>query len=37
MSVGLLEMDIWSVLLQTEHGRVLMPKYAVDLYLLDPV
>ena len=34
--VELLEMDQWSLLLETERGRVLLPKHAVDAYLLDP-
>ena len=33
--VRLLEMDSWSLLLEVpEHGRVLLPKHAVDAYLL---
>jgi len=34
--VRLLEMDSWSLLLQTQQGRVLLPKHAVDAYLLEP-
>jgi len=34
--VTLLDMDTWSLLLETEQGRVLLPKHAVDAYLLDP-
>ena len=34
-SVRLLEMDSWSLLLEVpEQGRVLLPKHAVDAYLL---
>ncbi len=33
--VELLDMDQWSLLLETERGRVLLPKHAVDAYLLD--
>jgi len=29
-------MDQWSLLLETKRGRVLLPKHAVDAYLLDP-
>jgi hypothetical protein len=33
--VRLLEMDSWSLLLEVpEQGRVLLPKHAVDAYLL---
>lgn len=33
--VRLLEMDSWSLLLDVpDHGRVLLPKHAVDAYLL---
>ena len=35
-TVKLLEMDAWSLLLETEHGCVLLPKHTVDAYLLDP-
>ncbi len=34
--VELLEMDQWSLLLETERGRVLLPNHAVDADLLDP-
>ncbi len=33
--VRLVEMDTWSLLLETDQGRVLLPKHAVDLYLLE--
>jgi len=35
-TVKLLEMDAWNLLLETEHGCMLLPKHAVDAYLLDP-
>jgi len=35
-TVKLLEMDAWNLLLETERGCVLLPKHAVDAYLLDP-
>jgi len=34
--VKLLEMDQWSLLVETEQGKVLLPKHAVDAYLLGP-
>ncbi len=34
--VKLLDMDTWSLLVQTDQGRVLLPKHSVDAYLLDP-
>ncbi len=34
--VKLLDMDTWSRLVQSDQGRVLLPKHAVDVYLLDP-
>ncbi len=34
--VKLLDMDTWSLLVQTGQGRVLLPKHSVDAYLLDP-
>lgn len=33
--VRLVEMDTWSLLVDTDQGRVLLPKHAVDAYLLD--
>ncbi len=33
--VQLLDMDTWSLLVQTSQGRVLLPKHSVDAYLLD--
>ena len=30
--VRLLEMDSWNLLLETEQGRVLLPKHSVDWY-----
>jgi len=35
-SVRLLEMDTWSLLVEADGRRVLLPKHAVDAYLLDP-
>jgi len=34
--VKLLEMDQWSLLVETEQGKTLLPKHAVDAYLLGP-
>ncbi len=35
-SARLLEMDTWSLLVEADGRRVLLPKHAVDAYLLDP-
>jgi hypothetical protein len=32
--VRLLDMDAWNLLIETEQGRVLLPKHATDAYLL---
>ncbi len=34
--VKLLELDTWSLLVQTGQGGVLLPKHSIDAYLLDP-
>jgi len=35
-SVRLLEMDTWSLLVEADGRRILLPKHAIDAYLLDP-